>query len=97
LTETLLEFTQMLPSMMELAGKETSCLYNALFCDFKDTNCFSMLEKWQTRDDLNIHISSHLFGILLGSKSLLCRPMKINYYSVSKTEGMEVVDSVRNQ
>lgn len=97
LPEKRLELTQMLLSMVEPTGKEAGCLYNGLFCDIKDSNCFNLLEKWETRDDLNHHFGSHRFGVLLGSKSLLCKPLEISFYSVSKTEGMEVVTAVRNQ
>ena len=63
----------------------------------KDNNRFIIFEEWETLEDLTVHVQSHRFRVLLGSKSLLRQPMEIKYYSVSKTEGIEVINAVKNQ
>ncbi len=95
--EKRLEFTQTLLSMIEPTVKEPGCLNFSVFCDIEDRNCFSLLEEWETRKDLENHLGSYRFGVLLGSKSLLCKPLEIKFYTVSATEGIEVVGSVRNK
>jgi quinol monooxygenase YgiN len=97
LPEKQLELTQTLLSMIAPTGKEEGCLSYAVFCDIEDRNRFSLLEEWETRDDLNHHIKSHRFGVLLGSKTLLCEPLKIEISTVSQSEGMEAVDTVRSK
>lgn len=97
LPEKRLEFTQTLLSMIEPIGKETGCLACSFFCDIEDRNCYNLLGEWETREDLNKHIKSSLFGVLLGSKALLCKPMKIHFYTVIVTEGLEAVNSLRNK
>ncbi len=97
LPEKHLEFTQTFLSMIEPTGKETGCLSFSLFCDIEDKNCFNLLEEWETREDLENHIRSHRFGVLLGSKSLLCNPPTINFFTISSTEGMEAVNFVRQK
>ena len=92
-----LELTQTLLSMIEPAEKEAGCLSYAVFCDIEDKNRFSLLEEWKTREDLDRHIKSNRFGVLLGSKSLLCEPPKIQINTVSQSEGMEAIDAVRNK
>jgi quinol monooxygenase YgiN len=91
------ELGQTLLSMIEPTGKERGCLSHAVFCDIEDKNRFILLEEWETREDLEHHIRSRGFSVLLGSKSLLCEPLKIQIYTVSDSEGIEAVNSVREK
>ena len=93
--EKQLEVVQTLLSMIAPAGKETGCLNFAVFCDIEDKNQFSMLGEWETREDLNNHFLSRRFGALLGTKSLLDSPMKIQIHTVSQSEGMEAIEVAR--
>jgi quinol monooxygenase YgiN len=92
-----LEVRQTLMSMIEPTGKEAGCLSYAVFCDIKDKNRFNLLEEWKSRKDLDHHINSHRFGVLLGTKTLLCEPPKVHIHTVSHSEGMEVIDEVRRK
>ena len=97
LPEKQLEVTQTLLSMIEPTGKEAGCLSYAVFCDIEDKNLFNLLEEWETREDLEHHIRSHRFGVLLGSKTLLCEPPKIQIHTVSQSEGMEAIHAARGK
>ncbi len=97
LPEKQLEVMQTLLSMIEPTGREAGCLNYAVFCDIEDKNRFSLLEEWESRKDLDHHISSHRFGVLLGTKTLLCEPPKIQIYTISHLEGMEAIDAVRSK
>jgi len=91
------ELVQTLLSMIAPTGKEAGCLSYAVFCDIEDKNRFILLEEWETREALDHHIRSHRFGVLLGSKTLLCEPPKIQINTVSQSEGMEAIDAVRSK
>ena len=95
LPEKQLEVTQTLLSMIEPTGKEAGCLSYAVFCDIEDKNRFSLLEEWETREDMDLHIRSYRFGVLLGTKTLLSEPPKIQIHTVSQSEGMETIHEVR--
>jgi len=95
LPEKQLEVMQTLLSMIEPTGKEAGCLSYAVFCDIEDKSLFSLLEEWETRKDLDHHIKSHRFGVLLGIKTLLCEPPKIQIHTISQSEGMEAIDAAR--
>lgn len=97
LPEKQLEVTQTLLSMIGPTGKETGCLSYAVFCDIEDKNLFNLMEEWETREDLEHHIRSHRFGVLLGSKTLLCEPPKIQIHTVSQSEGMETIHVARSK
>ncbi len=95
LPEKQLELVQTLISMIEPAIKEEGCLSYAVFCDIETRHRFSMLGEWETREDLNHHFRSQRFGALLGTKSLLGKPMQIQIHTISSSEGMEAIEAVR--
>jgi quinol monooxygenase YgiN len=97
LPEKQLEVMQTLLSMIGPTEKEAGCLSYTVFCDIEDKHRFNLLEEWESRSDLDHHISSHRFGVLLGTKTLLCEPPKVHIHTVSQSEGMEAIDAVRSK
>ena len=91
-----LEMTQTLLSMIEPTAKEEGCISYGVFCDTKDKNRFCLLEEWKTREELDQHFASHHFSILLGTKAFLCEPLDIQIFTVSRSEGMDAVHSIRD-
>jgi len=91
------EVMQTLLSMIEPPRKESGYLSYGIFCDIEDKNVFNLISEWETRQDLDHHIRSGLFSVLLGTKSLLCEPPQIEIHTVSHSEGMEAIDAVRRK
>ena len=89
------EVMQTLLSMVEPAGKEKGCLSYDVFCDIEGKTVFSLIEEWETREDLDRHIRSERFSVLLGTKNLLAKPLELKIHTVSDSEGIESVNSVR--
>ncbi len=97
LSEKQKEVMQTLLSMIESTGKERGCLSHHVFRDIEDQKVFSRIDEWETREDLDDHIKSDRFSVLLGTKSLLCEPPQIEIHTVSHSEGMETIDAVRSK
>ena len=95
LIEKRTEVMQTLLSMIEPTEKEKGCLSCRVFRDIEDKNVFSLIAEWETRKDLDDHLRSDRFGVLLGTKSLLCEPQQIEIHTVSRSEGMETVNAAR--
>jgi quinol monooxygenase YgiN len=89
------ELVQTILSMIGPMENEVGCLSYALFCNIEDKNLLILLEEWQTRKDLDRHLRSEMFSVLLGTKSLLCDPPQIQIHTVSHSEGMESVNATR--
>ncbi|MGB5985453.1 MAG: antibiotic biosynthesis monooxygenase [Desulfobacterales bacterium] len=96
LPEKNLELLQTLASLIGPTENETGCWSYTIACDIQDENCFNLLQKWDTRKGLDHHIGSQRFGVLLGSKGLLCEPPQIQIHTVSRSEGMEAIHAVRD-
>jgi quinol monooxygenase YgiN len=91
------EFLQTLLSFIGPPEKEIGCLSYDIFCEIHDKNIFSLISEWETRRHVDHHIRSERFTVLLGTKSLLCEPLKIQILTVSRSEGVETVNSVRKK
>ncbi|MBF0102759.1 MAG: antibiotic biosynthesis monooxygenase [Desulfobacterales bacterium] len=91
------EVMQTLLSLIEPTCKEKGCLSYNVFRDIEDQNIFSLLEEWNNRENMNIHIKSDRFGVLLGTMSLLRKPMTIQIHTVSNSEGMKMVNTLRGK
>jgi quinol monooxygenase YgiN len=97
LLEKRTEVMQTLLSMIEPTENERGCLSCHVFRDIEDKNVFSLIQEWKTREDLDDHIKSDRFSVLLGTKSLLCEAPQIEIHTVSHSEGMETVHAVRGR
>lgn len=91
------EVLQTLISMVGPTENEKGCLSFGIYGDIEDENTFNLISEWETRPHLNRHMRSERFGVLLGTKSLLSEPMKVQIFTVSNTEGMEAVDTIRKK
>ena len=83
--------------MNTLIENRRGCLSCQVFRDIEDKNVFSLIEGWETREDLDDHIKSDRFSALLGTKSLLCEPQQVKIHTVSHSEGMESVNATRGK
>ena len=97
LIEKQTEVKQTLLSMIELTENGKGCLSCRVFRGIEDKNVFTLIEEWETREDLDDHIKSDRFSVLLGTKSLLCEPPRIEIHTVFRSEGMETVNAVRSK
>jgi quinol monooxygenase YgiN len=89
------EVVQTLLSLITPMKKEAGCLSYRLLYDMTDKNLLCVLQDWESREKLDNYLKSDIFGVLLGTKSLLNQTYGIQIYTVRKTEGMEAVIDVR--
>ncbi len=85
------EILQTLISMTEPPGREHGCLSYGIFHDIEDRNVFILISQWETRRHLDQFMRSDRFSILMGTKSLLCDPLKLHIFTVSDSEEIETV------
>jgi quinol monooxygenase YgiN len=62
-------------------------------CDFcqsiEDENKLFMLEEWDTKENLMIHLKSEHFRVLRGAMNFLQEPHEMTFYNVFQPAGME--------
>jgi len=91
------EVMQTLLSMIEPTGREKGCLSYDVSNDIEHHNLFSLIVGWESREDLEHHLRSARFGVLLGTKSLLKEPLKIQIYTVSHSEEVDAIKASREK
>ncbi|MGD9730637.1 MAG: putative quinol monooxygenase [Desulfamplus sp.] len=91
------EVLQTLISLIEPLGKKNGCLSYGIYYDIEDKNIFHLISEWENRQHLDKYMMSCRFGVLLGTKSLLSKPIEIKIFTVSDCEGIEAVDAVRKK
>ena len=91
------EVMQTLLSMIEPTGREKGCLSYDVFRDIERNNLFSLIVGWESREDLEHHLMSARFGVLLGTKTLLNEPLKIHVYTVSHSEELDIIKASRDK
>ena len=91
------EVMQTLLSMTETAGREKGCLSYEVLFQMDGETAIHLMEEWENREDLERHIRSERFSVLLGTKSLLAKPLEIKIHTVSHSEGTEAVNIIRGK
>jgi quinol monooxygenase YgiN len=91
------EVVQTLFSMIGSTENRMGCLGYSLLCDMMDKNLLCVLGEWESREKLDHYLKSDMFGVLLGTRSLLCQPHGIHIYTVQKAEGMDAVRTARGK
>jgi quinol monooxygenase YgiN len=73
---------EILQTIREIASQVRRCKGCAgvsCYQDIDDKNVFYNVQEWRTREDLNDHLNSKLFAVLLGIKSILAEPPQIEH------------------
>lgn len=89
------EVLQTLLSLVDPMTKEKGCLSYCIFADIEDEDVFNAISEWETRQHLDRHLKSDRFSVLIGTKSLLRKPLKIQIITAAHVEGIEAVNLVR--
>lgn len=89
------ELLQTLHAIIQPIRTEKGCLKSSAHQDIENENIFSLLEEWTKQQDLDDHLRSDIFTVLLGAKNLLSEPLDIKFNVVSSTTGMELEKSAR--
>ena len=89
------EVFQALATVALMVRREKGCL-RCQFCqDSEDDTALSLIEEWRSRKELDEHLQSQVFTILLGLVALLKEPLEIRICTVASDEGMETVKRAR--
>lgn len=80
------ELLQTLLSMIGAGRREKGCLNYQVFQDIENDNIFCLIEEWESREDLEHHMRSAGFSVLLGTKFLLNKDHDIQIHTLLESE-----------
>ena len=89
LTEKRKELSQTIASLIGSIRTENGCQR----CDFcqsmEDENELSLLEEWDTQENLKSHLKSERFRVLRGAMNLLQEPCGMIFHTIFHPAGMK--------
>ena len=86
------EFVQAVRSMTENLKKEKGFKKSGFFQDVENASRFNLIEEWETQDDLDSHVQSDIFRVLMGALKVLAEHAEVRYNLISDKSGKRVVD-----
>jgi len=88
------ELFQTLKSLVNSIRSQKGCKRCEFCVSAEDENEFCFLGEWENREDLDTHLGSELFKVLLGAMNLLKNPHEMNLYTdMSKPESSELLET----
>jgi quinol monooxygenase YgiN len=73
------EFLQTVHALLQPIRKEKGCITCSACQDIEDENTFRLIEGWQTQQDLDRHLRSDQFTVLLGTKNFLSKAWETKF------------------
>jgi quinol monooxygenase YgiN len=89
---------EVLQTFKEILGpirREQGCLSCNCYVDVEAENIIFFIEEWQSREDLETHLRSSHFGVLIGAMKLLNKEPAIRFNTISSTSGAEAINAAR--
>jgi quinol monooxygenase YgiN len=91
------ELLQTLHAIIQQIRNEKGLTKCSACQDIENKNIFSLIEEWTMQQDLDNHLRSELFTVLLGAKNIMSEPLDIKFNAVSSTTGMEALNVARGK
>jgi quinol monooxygenase YgiN len=89
------EVLQTVKAILGPIRHEQGCISCNCYVDVEDESVFFFMEEWKTRDDLDDHLRSDRFGVLIGAMSLLKEEPDIRFNTLASIAGAEGIKTAR--
>ena len=90
------EVLQTLIAILGPIRSEQGCLRCTCSVDVEAGNIIFFREEWLTKEDLDTHLRSVYFGVLIGATKLLNAEPEIRLNSIASTAGAEAIQRARS-
>lgn len=89
------ELLQTVQSLVGPIRAQKGCLGLHLYVEIGGEEALCLIEEWATKEDLDEHLRSDYFAVLLGAARLLLeQPSELEFKLLRETAGMEVVEAI---
>jgi quinol monooxygenase YgiN len=89
------EILQTLKAILGPIRREQGCISCNCYVDVEAENVIFFKEEWKTSEDLDTHLRSVHFGILIGAMNLLNKEPDIRFNKIASTAGPEAIKAAR--
>jgi quinol monooxygenase YgiN len=89
------EVLQTMKAILGPIRREQGCISCNCYVDVEDEGIFFFKEEWMTREDLDNHLKTDRFAVLIGAMSLLNAEPEIRFDTVESIAGAENIKAAR--
>jgi quinol monooxygenase YgiN len=94
-SEKLKEVLQTVTALLGPIRREQGCISCNCYVDAETENIIFFKEEWKSGEDLDTHLRSVHFGVLIGAMKLLNKEPEIRFNTIASTAGAEAVKTAR--
>lgn len=91
------EVLQTLQALLDPIRLERGCMTCNCYVDLEAENNIFFKEEWESGEDLDTHLKSIRFGILIGAMKLLLNEPDIRFRNISSSSGVEAIKAARGR
>jgi quinol monooxygenase YgiN len=91
------EVLQTFKAILGPIRREQGCISCNCYVDVETENIIFFKEGWETGEDLNTHLRSAHFGVLIGAMKLLNKEPEMRFNTIASTAGAEAVKAARGR
>lgn len=96
-TQNRRELLQTLRSLLSFFRKQKGCLDSHCYLEVGTEDSICVIEEWATQEDLNNHLRSNDFAVLLGAINLLRGPSELDFKVLLPQAGIEAIEAARGE
>jgi quinol monooxygenase YgiN len=89
------EVLQTFKAILGPIRREQGCISCNCYVDVEVENIIVFKEEWKTREDLDTHLRSVHFGVLIGVMKLLNKEPDFRFNTIASTAGAEAIKAAR--
>jgi quinol monooxygenase YgiN len=89
------EVLQTIMEILDPIRREKGCISCNCYVDVESENTFFFKAEWRTGADLDTHLRSAHFGVLIGAMRLLSQDPEIRFNTIASTVGAEAINAAR--
>ena len=89
------EVLQTFKAILGPIRREQGCISCNCYVDVESENIIFFIEEWMTREDLDTHLRSVHFSVLIGAMKLLNKEPDIRFNTIASTAGPEAIKTAR--
>jgi len=86
---------EVLESVQRLVVTKTNCQGCLIAVEAITDNSICYMERWRTRETLDDHLRSTLYGRVLEAMELSCLPPTIEFFEITDIGALDLIESAR--
>lgn len=93
--EKLKEVLQTFKAILGPIRREKGCISCNCYVDVEAENTIFFKEEWKTSEELDTHLRSVHFGVLIGAMKLLIKEPEFRFDTIASTVGAEAIKAAQ--